>query len=365
MLLIPPWPPADPEILDTLQSAFHQGTWGQYLGNHIPELEKFLSEQFQSPYVLTCSSGTLAVEIALRALKVSSGDEVILSAYDYEANFLNIHAIGAIPVLIDVSSSNCNLDPFRIEEAITPKTKAILVSHLHGGLVPMTQVMETAKRHQLPVIEDAAQAPGAIIEGRSAGSWGDVGILSFGGSKLLSAGRGGAILTPHPDVYQRAKVALSRGIQQWGALSELQAIVLKPQLAKLQERTEMRLHRVQLLVSLLIDIPGFRLFENQGVCTPAYYKVGFQFDSKTFGMDRAAFLQQMHQEEIPFDEGFRALHINRSSSRFRKGTDLTQAEKAHHGVVKLHHPVLLGNESSIQYIANCIRKAYRNANSSS
>src|SRR5262249_57128914 len=84
-------------------------------------------------------------------------------------------------------------------------TRAVIVSHLHGGIVPMREVMTWAKTHGLAVVEDAAQMPGALIQGKKAGTWGDAGVLSFGGSKLLSAGRGGALLTDRADVYQRAR----------------------------------------------------------------------------------------------------------------------------------------------------------------
>src|SRR5207245_1882948 len=133
------------------------------------------------------------------------------------------------------------------ETAIGPKTRAVIVSHLHGGIVPMSQVMAIAAAHGLRVIEDAAQVPGAIIQGRKAGTWGDVGILSFGGSKLLTAGRGGAILTRQADTYQRARLGLHRG-DHLCPLSELQAAVLLPQLDQLDARNRQRTENVRLLV---------------------------------------------------------------------------------------------------------------------
>ena len=221
----PPWPPADPDVLEALQAAYANGSWGTYHGPHVPALEERLRAYHGVAFALTCASGTFAVELALRALKIGPGDEVILAAYDYSGNFLTVHAVGAQPVLVDVDPSNWNLTPQYLAEAIGSTTRAILVSHLHGGIVPMREVMAVAAKHGLPVIEDAAQAPGAMIQGRRAGSWGDVGILSFGGSKLLSAGRGGALLTPHADVHQRARLCCFRG-NLTSPLSELQAAVL-------------------------------------------------------------------------------------------------------------------------------------------
>src|SRR5687767_1262281 len=97
----PPWPPADPDILDALTRAVHDGSWGVYHGPNCAALEQSLSTQFQIEHVHLCGSGTFAVELGLRALNVSSGDEVLLAAYDFPGNFLSIHAVGALPVLVD------------------------------------------------------------------------------------------------------------------------------------------------------------------------------------------------------------------------------------------------------------------------
>src|SRR6185312_16077629 len=153
---------------------------------------------------ITCATGTLAVEAALRALRVGPGDEVVMAAYDYESNFLTLHALGAKPVLVDVHPANWQLDAAKLEAAFSPQTKAVICSHLHGGLVDMPAVMALTRKHGIGVVEDAAQAPGATVEGKPAGTWGDVGTLSFGGSKLLTAGRGGAMLFRDAQIYQRA-----------------------------------------------------------------------------------------------------------------------------------------------------------------
>jgi dTDP-4-amino-4,6-dideoxygalactose transaminase len=357
----PDWPLPDADVCAIIESALSDGTWGKYNGPFVPDLEESLASFHSVQHVLTCSSGTLAVEVALRALKVGPGDDLILPAYDYEANFLNVHAVGARPVLVDVLRENACLDPARLEAALAPATKAILVSHLHGGLVPMARVRALADHHGIPVIEDAAQATGATIEGKKAGSWGDVGILSFGGSKLLSAGRGGALLIHRPDVWQRAKLWLMRGVQPWAALSELQAAVLLPQLARLSERTAHRRRQVERLIKLLEDIPGLRPFANDlPECEPAYYKLGFYFEETSFGIGREMFVKALRAEGVAFDEGFRAVHVARGANRYRSVDTLTEAEKAHHTVVMLHHPVMsLGNEA-IENVALAVRKTYRN-----
>src|SRR5205814_3527552 len=141
--------------------------------------------------------------------------------------------------------------------------------------------MEFAAARGIRVIEDAAQCPGALVQGRRAGTWGDAGVLSFGGSKLLTAGRGGALLTPHADVLQRARLALHRG-NVVCPLSELQAAALLPQLEQLDERNTRRRAAVARLTELLRDVPGLSPFRNAVVGAACYYKVGFRFDETAF-----------------------------------------------------------------------------------
>ncbi|HLW67581.1 MAG TPA: aminotransferase class V-fold PLP-dependent enzyme [Gemmataceae bacterium] len=358
----PEWPGRDPDVTAAANAALVDGSWGRYEGAHVQQFETALAEMQQAPFALTCASGTLAIEIALRAIPVGPGDEVIVAAYDYESNFLCVHATGATPVLVDVAPNNWNIAPNQIAAAAGPNTKAIIVSHLHGGLVPMREVREIADGFRARLIEDAAQATGAMVDGKRAGSWGDFGILSFGGSKLLSAGRGGAILTHRNEFHQRMRLLLRRGYQQWAPLSVLQAALLLPQLAKLEERNATRSANVERLKSLLADLPGWRFFENSiPDSQPAYYKLGVQFDAQAFGLPRERFLEAVQAEGIALDSGFRSVHVGRSPARFREASRLTEAERAHHGAVVLHHPILLETPTAMAEIAQAVRKIYVNA----
>ncbi len=350
----------DSGVLAALQAAYASGNWGAYHGENLPLLEEALRTTFQMPHVLTTASGTLAVEVALRAVGVSSGDEVIMGAYDYEPNFLTILAIGAKPVLVDCLPDSPVLNVDLITSAITSKTKAILASHLHGGLISMTALREAVNAKNIPIVEDAAQAAGAIIDGRPAGAWGDVGVISFGGSKLLSAGRGGAVFFKNDGHAQRAKVILSRGVQQWGILSELQAAVLIPQLMKLAECTARQHRNSALLFSLIADLPGLRPIGNfSAAISPGYYKLGFYLDEAAFGLSRDRFVAALRAEGMAFDIGFRPVHWGRSPSRYLKAGDLANADLAGRRVVMLHHPVLSGDEGGIRLVAEAIGKTHR------
>src|SRR5438105_6927533 len=142
----PVWPIPDNDVLAALQQAYQDGSWGTYHGHHVEGLEQRLADYHQIAHVLTCASGTFAVELALRALQVGPGDEVILAAYDYPGNFLSVHAVGATPVLVDVDPANWNLAPDLLAAAIGPSTRAVIVSHLHGGVVPMPAVLAATEK---------------------------------------------------------------------------------------------------------------------------------------------------------------------------------------------------------------------------
>lgn len=357
----PDWPTADEAVRAALEAALADGSWGKYDGGHVRRLEERLAAEHGVAHALACGSGTFAVELALRALQVGPGDEVVLAAYDYGGNFLGVHAVGARPVLVDLDPDNWNLSADLLSEALGPATRAVVVSHLHGGLVPMRAVTEVCAARGVPVIEDAAQAPGGRVQGRAAGTWGDVGVLSFGGSKLLSAGRGGALLTRRADIYQRARLALGRGNNLVCPLSELQAVVLQPQLDRLAGRNAARARAVARLGQALARLPGLRLFRNRVDGEPGYYKVGLQYDEASFGLPRARLVAAARAEGIALDEGFRALHVGRARSRWRAAGPLPEAERAHAGALVLHHPVLLGSADEVDQMAVALGRIHAHA----
>lgn len=354
----PPWPVADEAIRAAVERALADGNWGRYTGPHGEALEQRLGEMHGGAGVLLCASGTHAVELALRAVGVGPGSEVVVSAYDYPGNFLTIIALGARPVLAEVAAEDWHASPATLAAAIGPDTRAIIASHLHGGMAAMPEIVEQARARGVAVVEDACQCPGATVAGQPAGTWGDVGVLSFGGSKLLSAGRGGALVTRRPELLQRARMHNLRG-NVVGPLSELQAAVLLPQLEQLPGRRRLRTEAVAWLSQQLETIPGLRLLARpRRGDAPDFYKVGWQYDADAFGLSRGLFLQAMRAEGIAIDEGFRAAHVGRSPARFRSAGPLPEASRADVGMVILHHPVLLEGCPAWQEVAEAARRVY-------
>ncbi len=348
-----PWPPQDEDIRAALLAAWEDGSWGKYHADHTTRLEEALRTHHGVEHVALCCSGTMAVELALRGGKISAGDEVILAAYDFPGNFRAIEAVGARPVLIDLAAGSWCLDVAQIEDALGPNTKAILASHLHGTLADMPAIMDIARRRGLFVVEDACQMHGGMVAGKPAGSWGDAGVLSFGGSKLITAGRGGAVLTSCADVLQRIKVFADRGNETF-PLSQLQAAVLLPQWNKLTERNRLRAQQVSRLLAAtqdlthLVPASAATNSENQ----PAYYKLAWRLPAEEVNRER--WLMTAQDLGLLLDAGFRGF-ARRGQARCRTVGDLKQAQQAARSTIVLHHPILLQPEVVIDRLAEGLR----------
>lgn len=356
-LAIPPWPGVMPEVEESVLRALRDGSWGRYDGPYGVALAQALAERFTQPLVTLCASGTIAVELALRGLGVEPGQEVILGGYDFPGNFRAIEAIGAIPVLVDMAAEAFIVDIDQVSGAVSEKTAAVIVSHLHGALAPMRRWAEFCKERGIALLEDACQAPGATFDdGAPAGAMGDAAVLSFGGSKLLSAGRGGAVLTRSSRVHQRMKVFHDRGNLAF-PLSELQAAALLPQLELLGAFHQRRLDAAQWLRERLAkmspsrDLLAFQGAAEQGMegASRAYYKFPIALPPQA----RDAVCHAAEVVGIPLFPGFRGFAA-RSSRRCRIASPLTQAQKMAAETALLHHSALLLDRPAIERVAELL-----------
>jgi len=335
------WPPNDPAIRDALLAAWESGDWGRYEGRAGAEFARKLAAFHHAPHVHPCASGTIGVELALRGLAVRAGDEVVLAGYDFPGNFRAIEAIGARPVLVDLEPDRWTIDAESFEKAVSSgPVRACVVSHLHGTLADMTTICHIASRHGVGVVEDACQAVGATVQGKPAGTWGDVGVLSFGGSKLLTAGRGGALLIRDASVLQRTVIFGERGNQAF-PLSELQAAVLLPQLARLAERHADRLDRARVWRERLtmedgpFDVPPFE----RG--SPAFYKLGLRSRAPAVEVLEKLAARRAIDRPIDIGAGFRGFH-RRGAARCRRVGGLPGCERAASHTLLIHHTALAG-----------------------
>ena len=349
-----PWPINDDKIHAALERAYRDGSWGRYHGSNCTALAEELGEYFSRQHVHLCSSGTIGVELALRGCGVELGDEVIVAGYDFPGNFRAVDAIGARPILVDVSPDNWSMDAESLVQVTSEKVKAVVVSHLHGGLADMSRINGIAQQRNWFVVEDACQQTGATLEDHRVGSWGDVGVLSFGGSKLLTAGRGGAVLTDNPVIQQRIKVYSEQGNQAF-PLSELQAAVLRPQLERLDERNAIRRQRVAQIRDATRKLtPWLRPVTYRADSQPAFFKHAWSFVPAEHESElRERLLSKLHAEGAPIEEGFRGF-VGRGRRRCEKPVSLAASAALSRSTMILHHPVLLAHEKAAHQLAELL-----------
>lgn len=188
-----------------VNEALKQGAISGFFGDYIARFENEFARYSDCQYGVSTTSGTTALHLAVRALGIGSGDEVLVSTLTNMASFFAVLYEGAKPVPIDIEADTLNLDPKLLEARITSRTKAILVVHLFGHPVDMDPVLAIAKKHNLKVIEDCAEAHGATYKGRKVGSLGDIGCFSFYANKIITTGEGGMITLNDSKLADKAR----------------------------------------------------------------------------------------------------------------------------------------------------------------
>ena len=243
---------------------------GQYIGGtEIKTFETAFAAKIGTAHAVGCNSGTDALILALRALGIGVGDEVITASFSFFATAEAISAVGATPVFVDVDPLTYLIDLNQIASAITPATKALMPVHLFGRPVDMTRLMAIAAEHNLRVIEDCAQATGASWNGKPVGSWGDTGCFSFFPTKNLGAAGDAGAVTCHDDsLAQRMRELAVHGMPRRylhtdlgynSRLDAIQAAVLNVKLPRLNQWVERRREIARRYREALRDVPGLLL----------------------------------------------------------------------------------------------------------
>ena len=262
------------ELIDVLESKYPFRWWG---GNSkVLQFEKAYAAHIGVKHALAVTSGTTALFTAMAALEVGPGDEVILPAWTWYADYDAVVLSGALPVFAEVDESLA-IDPKDIEARITPRTKAIVPSHLQGGVADMDPILEIARKHKIYVMEDCAQCLGGRYKGKHVGSIGDIGINSFQLSKTITSGEGGAVVTSDPKLFERAlrfhdvgtlrsPYTQSLGGGLLGAfaacnfrMNEFTGAVLKGQLQKLETICSGLRSNARRVREGIADLPGLKL----------------------------------------------------------------------------------------------------------
>jgi dTDP-4-amino-4,6-dideoxygalactose transaminase len=303
------------KVLDSGNLSQFLGAWHKdfYGGPTVQEFEKNWATAFGSKYAISVNSNTSGLFTAIGACGIKAGDEVIVSPYTMSASALAPIIYGAVPVFADVDYDNFGLNPESVERCITPRTKAILVVHIFGNPAKMDEIMAIAKKHNLLVIEDCAQAPMAKYKNQYVGTIGDIGIFSLNYHKHIHTGEGGVMITNNDQLAERIYLIRNHGeniIEPKGVednfnafgynfrMTEMEAAVGIEQLKKLPYLIEERLENAAYIANALGQIKGLTppVIESESI--HVYYTQAFKFNKEEMGIDRNTFINAI-KAEIP------------------------------------------------------------------
>jgi len=312
-----PWPIYTQKEKQGLLRVLTSRNWGGYpFPNKLADAFAQKFARFHgAKYGLAVANGTIAIEIALRAIGIQPGDEVIVPAYTWEGTVGPILLLNAIPVFVDIDPDTYCLDARLIEKALTPKTRAILPVHLAMRFSDMDEIMRIARERRLAVIEDCAHAHGGKWRNKGAGAIGDFGCFSFQSSKLMTAGEGGGVITSNLEYYERAQSFMNCGrasvtdkfrhrlIGFNYRITELQAAILEAQLARLPQQAKVRQANMDYFEKRVRGTPGLDFLKPDPRQTRvAAYQYVFKYLPEHFqGIPRAAFLGALQMEGVPCD----------------------------------------------------------------
>ncbi len=318
----PAWPIWDESDCDAVVDVVRSGQWWSVGGTKVKEFEEKFSAYQGAKHGICVPNGTIALLVALQAVGVKAGDEVIVTPYTFIASASAIVQANAIPVFVDIDPETLNIDPEAIEAAITDKTKAVLAVHIAGMPADMDAIMDIARKHNLKVVEDAAQAHGASWRGKGIGSIGDAGTFSFQASKNLTSGEGGIITTCDQEVADMAWSIHNVGRVKGGAwyehavmgcnyrMTEFQAAILLSQFKKLDAETKTRNENGLYLAERLSKIDGIKPQKrDERVTSHAYHLfISRYLAEETNGVPRAKFMEALKAEGVPVSEGYLPLY---------------------------------------------------------
>lgn len=381
----PGWPIHGPEERQQLREVLEADVWGATaLGRKVEELNRLWASYCGTRRSVALSNGTATIELALRALGVGPGDEVIVPAWTFMATAAAVLQIGASPVFVDVEAGSLCMDADALEAALSPRVKAVVPVHFAGHPCDMDRISTLASRYGLAVVEDAAQAHGAIWRGRSVGALGSCGSFSFQQYKNLQCGEGGSVTTDDEELADRLHYSLSkfgRGVRDRYApfthyelagnetMTEFQAAVALAQLGRLDGQTARRNVSRRALQQWLEEIEGIDcLIDDPRVDRHGCHLFVFRYDAGAFSsLSRDEFVSALQAEGVPcsalyprplFEEPMYDLDrlAVRGCGTSIRVTDCPETRRAAANVVAVPHYVLLADLSQLRAVSRSIGK---------
>jgi dTDP-4-amino-4,6-dideoxygalactose transaminase len=307
----PSWPYWDENVVDSIVKTTKSRIWCRIQSKNgtVPTLEKKFAELIGAKFCVATGSGTQALHTCVEALGIGPGDEVITSPYTDPGTIASILSARALPVLADLDRESFQLDPADVERRITKNTKAIMPVHMMGQPCDIDSIMAIAKKHNLKVIEDAAQAHLAEHRGRKLGTIGDVGCFSFQSSKTIACGEGGAVVGNDEELMDKCYTVHNHGTSRRGLtevagpkyrMNEFEAAALLGQWPGIIERYKRRNENAAHLTDRLKDVPGIlpqKLYD--GTNSGSWYLYPMSYRKEHFnGTDRSKFLKAVAAEGV-------------------------------------------------------------------
>lgn len=310
----PDWPAPDDEYVEAVAEVVRSGEWGGFPepGRNGSAFEEAFAAYQGGRHGILMMNGTVTMEVALKALDIGWGDEVVIPALTFAATAYAPMAAGALPVIVDVEPRTWTIDPDLVESAITPRTKAIIPVHLGHQMADMDRITEIATRHGLAIVEDCAHAHGQQWRGRGAGCIGDFGSFSHQSSKILTAGEGGTLMTNDDALARRAHSIIDCGRAKdadekevtFGAnyrLGELHAALLVVAMKRFPAQQAERAETGKAFEGLVAQVPGVRVMPaDERITRWSFYNYIIAIDPGAFaGRTNEVVCSAMESEGIP------------------------------------------------------------------
>jgi len=384
------WPVYDDEEYRQLNEVIAGSVWGATgFGPKIAELNRTWASYCGTRRSVALANGTVTMELSLRALGVLPGMEVVVPAWTFMATAVAVLHAGCVPVFVDVDPNNLCIDPTAVEQNISSRTRAIIPVHFAGHPSDMDRIMALARRHDLLIIEDAAQAHGAIWRGRKMGAFGVCGSYSFQQSKNLQCGEGGSVVTDDDDLADRLHFTLSKFGRRQGSshepfahyelggnanMTEFQAAVALAQFTRLEDQTDHRARNATKLSNWLENIDGIDpLPVDKRVNRHGNHLFVVRYDSAAFsGLCRADFIAAAKAEGVPcfalyprplFEEPMYDLErmVVAGTELAIRPTPCPNTRQACADIVAFPQSMLLASSSEIELLPLAIEKIQKQA----
>jgi len=392
----PKWPQPTADIEKSLVAAFRSGSWGRRLGERrhgagqVGILEKTFAELIGAKHCLATGSCTQALHTALHALGVGAGDEVLVTPCTYIASIQAVLLCNALPVFVDVDIDTFQMDPDKIGPLVNENTRVVEPVHIGGIPCSMEKLMAIAKKHDLRMVEDAAQAHLAEFKGKKCGTFGDLGCFSFQSSKVLACGEGGAIVSDDAGLIENCYAFHNIGLDSKGErhgigtkyrMNEFEAAVLNPQFATIEEQTQTRNENAAYLAGRLEEIPGIAPQKlHEGVTRAAYYIYGIRYQKEYFNnAPKVKFLRALRGEGIRFStmyfdrlntqpyientlnsRAFQKIYSKQRLARYREQNQCPLNDRLSEEGIWLPQYAFLGGKKLMDEIADAIAKIHDN-----